>query len=432
MKNSIFLYFIIALAALASCKKDKTVFSETADERVGKVLAAYQDTLAHAPNGWKGFIFPGGLNGGVVAFYFKFNNANRVEMFSDFDSVSNVTVLQSSYRLKALQQPALIFDTYSYVSVLSDPDAAANGGSYGSGLTSDFEFAIDTIKGDTIMLTGRLHSTKAYLVKASQQEMNDYYNKKHTNRAFNNINKHLVYFKRVTFGGVTYEVVPNFDNRTVIITWVDGNGPHVVTTGYYYTTTGIAFITPIVSGSTTINGLDNIVWNNSALSMTLSVNGFNQTVATATRPLVIDATSPSRWWSSYARYLTNQGFHINGVDDALGIRNVTYFYGLSYESGGGTFLDAMGVYQLYNNQFHADYAPLFNPPTFTAGKAIFHYSRNFGNVSSTFTLSDSLTVDITRTQLTDALGYYLVQLGTTTYDMVGARDAKAWVRWYAN
>ena len=432
MKNSIFLYFIIASAALASCKKDKTVFSETADERVGKVLTAYQDTLANAPNGWKGFIFPGGLGGGVVAFYFKFNNANRVEMFSDFDSLSNVTVLQSSYRLKALQQPALIFDTYSYVSVLADPDAAANGGSYGSGLTSDFEFAIDTLKGDTMMLTGRLHSTKAYLVKASQQEMNDYYNKKHTNRAFDNINKYLVYFKRVTFAGITYEVLANIGSRTVTITWVDSNGPHIVTVGYYYTTTGIAFITPIVSGSTIITGFNNIVWNSSALTMTLSVNGAaSQTVATAIRPLVIDATAPTRWWQA-SRWISFDGFHINGVDDALGIKSVSNFYAMSYEPGGGVNYDVMGIFQVIGNQLHEDYAPGFLPPSFTAGKAIFRYSLTFGNVSPTFTLSDSLRVDQTRNQLIDAMGYYLVQLGATTYDMVGARDAKAWVHWTGN
>ena len=45
-------------------------------------------------------------------------------MFSDFDSTSAVTLQESSYRLKAEQQPTLIFDTYSYVHVLADPNEA--------------------------------------------------------------------------------------------------------------------------------------------------------------------------------------------------------------------------------------------------------------------------------------------------------------------
>jgi len=163
MKKAL-LYILVASTGFLSCKKDKTVFSQTPDERLNAVLKADQDTLVNAPYGWKGFVFPSGLSGGVVGFYFKFNNSNRVQMFSDFDSLSAVTMMESSYRLKALQQPALIFDTYCYVTVLADPDGSVNGGPYGAGLSSDFEFSIDSIKGDTIRLTGRTHGSKAFLV----------------------------------------------------------------------------------------------------------------------------------------------------------------------------------------------------------------------------------------------------------------------------
>jgi len=424
-----FIYLVIASAVFASCKKDKTVFSESPDERINKVLTAYQQTIVNAPNGWKGYIFPSGLSGGVVSFYFKFNNANRVEMFSDFDSLSNVTVMESSYRLKALQQPALIFDTYSYVSVLADPDATVNGGSFGSGLLSDFEFAIDSVTTDTIKLTGRKNSSKAYLVKASKQEMDSYYNKQHTNRAFDNISKYLTYFKRVTVGGVVYEVLVNTETRTVTITWIDSNGnTHRVTTGYYYTVTGIAFTTPVVNGATTISGFDNVVWNSSTLTMTLSINGAGQTVAGAARPLSPDATGGVRWWAG-TTWVTQQGFHINGVDDALGIAGISNFYYLSYEPGGGVNYDIIGVYQVISNQLHLDYAPGFLPPTFYAdGRTVFRWSQNFGAISS----ADSAIVAKTRIQMTNSQGYYFVQMDASTYDMVGALDGKAWVRWYAN
>ncbi|HSC37724.1 MAG TPA: DUF4302 domain-containing protein, partial [Chitinophagaceae bacterium] len=327
MKKIAILYFIVASVVVGSCKKDKTVFSETADERLNKVLTAYQDTLINAPYGWKGFIFPSGQPNGVFGFYFKFKAANRVEMFSDFDSLSNVTVMESSWRLKALQQPALIFDTYSYVTVLADPDASVNGGEYGSGLSSDFEFAIDSVKADTIKLTGRKNSSKAWLVKATKQDMDDYYNKKHTNRLFNNISKYLTYFKRITVGATTYEIVPNPQSKTVTITWVDGSGvAHTVTTGYYYTTTGIGFVPPVTNGSTTISGFDNISWDAVNSLLTVTVNGTAMIIAPAATPIAPDPAVSTRWYQ-YALgqggyWITATGFHVNGVDDAFNITKI--------------------------------------------------------------------------------------------------------------
>ena len=128
MKKVLIIVFIIT-ACLSSCKKaDKPAFDKSADERLNETLAAYQTQLSGAQNGWKGFIATDSGRGSTYSFYFKFNNANRVVMLSDFDSVSAVTPKESSYRLKALQQPSLLFDTYSYLHVLSDPDETVNGG----------------------------------------------------------------------------------------------------------------------------------------------------------------------------------------------------------------------------------------------------------------------------------------------------------------
>jgi len=434
-----FIYFVAASVVLASCKKDKTVFSESADDRINTVLTAYSDALVNAPYGWKGFVFPGALNGGAVAFYFKFNNANRVDMFSDFDSLSNVTVKQSSYRLKALQQPALIFDTYSYITVLADPDAAANGGYYGSGLVSDFEFAIDSIKGDTVKLTGRLHSTKAYLVKASKQEMDLFYNKKHNNRLFENLNKYLKYFKRFTAGGVTYEIILNTLNRTAFITWIDGSGnAHTIVTAYYYTTTGVGFITPVVNGSTTISGLDNITWNPSTLSMTWTVNGAGTTVLGNKDPLATDVSAPVRWWQGASGtqggyWISVNGFHINGVDDAYGIKNIPNFYYLGYVPNifnGG--YDGLAFFKVLNNALTWQYIPAYSPmKTNPAGISTLQYLGNYYHDPSITKVPTSHSIPVYRTvlQFTDPMGYRFVQLDDRLFDMVNVRDGQVWIRW---
>ncbi len=140
MKNLLIILFLL-IAAISSCKKeDKSVFDKSPDERLNEKLAEYQGQLSSAQNGWKGLLRTDSGRGSTHSFYFKFNNTNRVVMLSDFDSLSAVTLKESSYRLKALQQPSLIFDTYSYLHVLSDPDPRVNGGVTGAGLLSDFEF----------------------------------------------------------------------------------------------------------------------------------------------------------------------------------------------------------------------------------------------------------------------------------------------------
>src|SRR5437868_7377543 len=106
------LSFFVATVFLAACKKNEDhVFNQTPDERINQALQNYQSQLSGAQYGWKAVLYPKG--GGAYFFYLKFNDANRVQMVSDFDSASAVNVKESSYRLKALQQPSLIFDTYS-------------------------------------------------------------------------------------------------------------------------------------------------------------------------------------------------------------------------------------------------------------------------------------------------------------------------------
>jgi len=58
------------------------------------------------------------------------------------------------------------------------------------------------------------------------------------------------------------------------------------------------------------------------------------------------------------------------------------------------------------------------------GRAVFSYlSDVVGPYPSTGPAA------LTRTQLLLPQGYYFIQTGPTTYDMVSALDAKAWISW---
>ncbi|HOZ78281.1 MAG TPA: DUF4302 domain-containing protein, partial [Ferruginibacter sp.] len=110
----------LVLLAVSSCRKvdDSSVFGQSPDQRINETLAKYQAQLSGAQYGWKGIVATN--EGGNFTFYFSFNDSNRVKMLSSFDSVSATVLKESSFRLKALQQPSLLFDTYSYIHQLAD------------------------------------------------------------------------------------------------------------------------------------------------------------------------------------------------------------------------------------------------------------------------------------------------------------------------
>jgi hypothetical protein len=434
--KKIFIYTIVVIIGFSGCnKKEDTVFDKSIDVRLNEKLAADQKALTGAPYGWKGLIYPAGLKGGVVAFYFKFDTSNRVEMFSDFDPASAITPMTASYRLKALQQPSLLFDTYSYVHVLADPDGSVNGGDYGGGLGSDFEFAIDSIAGDSVKLTGRFNKSKAFLVKATQAEMKSYYDKQYSNRLFSNISKYTTYFKRLVTGSSQYEIKVNQTTRTLTLTWVDDKGvEHTVTTGYYYTTNGIALSPAFVDGPNVISSLNDISWSGSTSTLSFTVNGTASAIVGSGEPINIDLDGPRRWWQ-YALdqggyWIAPYGFHVNGVDDAYGLTKTSDFFYLFYfpqfKTQSGITYDLLGNMKVVNNALSFAYGNAYRPPNFTSdGRVSFAYLGTLGNVPT----ADSIPVFKTAAQFTDSYGYYLVRIDSTHYDMVSARDGKAWLSW---
>lgn len=430
----ILLLGVIVTMILSSCKKDEDpAFDKSADERITEQLNAYQAQLSGAANGWKGLITTNGGNGSIYSFYFKFNDQNRVSMLSDFDSSSAVTLKESSYRLKALQQPSLIFDTYSYLHVLADPDGAVNGGNDGAGLLSDFEFYFDSSSADTIRLVGRFNGSKLALVRATQAEENAYTSGQLA--AGLNINKILTYFKRLTLGTQLYDISIEPVSRQFVFSWLDGSGNlQSFTTQYYFVSGGIVFTTPFVNGPQTITGFNNITWTAATETISLTVNGAPATIVGIVVPLKVDTGAPRRWWNygvtNDSYWISEKGFHVNGVDDAFGIRSLTsggaryYFliYWPDYDPGvndvfAPIFLNAAGtgLELLYGT------APV---PSFTSdGRVIFNQLGNYGPYPGTGPAGQ------TRALLYNASGYYFVQTSATTYDMVSASNGKSWISW---
>ena len=186
MKRIIYLLIpvLIALTVL-SCKRDyDDDYMGSVDERLNATLTAYQNELTSAEHGWMANI---STSEGIYRFWMKFyvNNGevmndlkgNRVTMITDnmnydYSGVNGGTAVPgtSSFRLKALQRPTLIFDTYSYLAVLCDPDDNVSHGSGNQGLQTDFEYEIASYEDSVFTLRGRTHRANATLVKATAEE----------------------------------------------------------------------------------------------------------------------------------------------------------------------------------------------------------------------------------------------------------------------
>ena len=432
-------HLLLLIVLVSSCRKDADhLFSESVDQRLSKQLGAYQEQLSGAAYGWKMIIEPAG--GGAYGFYMKFNDANRVDMVSDFDSASAVTLKESSYRLKAMQQPSIIFDTYSYLHVLADPNGFVNGGPDGLGLQSDFEFFFnDSTTADTIKLTGRVNGSKAILVRASQEESGAYTSGAFNVNQFQNVlGKILQYFKQLTISGKSYDLNINPGTRTIIITSVDDQGnPSTFTTSFYFSLNGIEFSQPFPAGSTIVTGFYSPVWSGATQTITAGIGNNNSvTIKGVIKPQVLDTEAPRRWWQIMADegnfWYTYTGFHVDAMDDAYGLTGIQNFVALGfwpqYGTSGGITYDLAGYLMNEDGQLSLNFGTAFRAPTFTTdGRIRFgDYLGDLGDIPD-----DAMDPYVnTALKLLETSGFYLVQISDDQYDMVNAANARAWISWY--
>lgn len=275
-----YLIVIAGIVTMMSACKKKTdpVFDQSPDERLATVMNAFQDKLVKQTDGWKVLVSP--LTPGTYPFYMKFTNSNRVTMLSDISDSTAGVPRESSYRLKALQQPTIIFDTYNYLHILMDPTPAIAGADYGVGLASDIEYYLPTAliaalqgnKPDTIntmTLKGRYNGAGIVFTKASSAEAASYTagNWKNLRVAVNNYvsaNRHRLY---LDFGdGIKVLVTIDQTNRTVSFFWIKNGTPFSFNTSFYFTLDGLQLATPFNYNSTTV--ISKITWDNVKLTGT--------------------------------------------------------------------------------------------------------------------------------------------------------------------
>ena len=439
-----YLPILLILLVLNACKKDfdETVFGESTDKRLTKTLDSLQARLVNEPGGWIAFLTTG--TGVTTAFYFRFNDSNRVVMVNP--DVTNGTVpKESSYRLKALQQPVLMFDTYSYLHIFADPNGAVNNGKNGVGQRSDFEFAYDPSVSDkdSIVLRGRMHNSKMVLRPAAAEDAAAVANNQFSGLVFDSLSKsYLNYFKRFDIGSNTYEIVVNPRTRYLKLAWRQGGSTYKeATTKFIATPSGVIFSEVINANGIQIKGFSGVVWNTGTRTISFNINDQRVTPVGFEHPIQVDAAAPRRWWE-YSRdqkdyWLSVTGFRVNGVDDAYKVASLPLYRHLMYQAENGvyngTMYDAFGYVNGIAGLVTRVFAPgIISPPNFIPDGHI-TFSLAAGADEGLFFGTNPGAASINAfapalLKMTDAQGYIFVQINDT-YDMVDAVNATSWINW---
>ena len=167
-----YITLVLALVLMGGYGCNREVVSGLDDSvmlKTQQLLDSYNKALIDAPNGW---IIQIKTNEGFYRFWMEFKEGGIVNMLTDNIRLasSSTTVQESFYSIQQKQRATIVFETYSYLSVLNDPDNGISGGSGHVGLETDFEFEVDSFVNGVFELTGRINRVQARMIQATQDQ----------------------------------------------------------------------------------------------------------------------------------------------------------------------------------------------------------------------------------------------------------------------
>lgn len=419
--------------AFSSCKKESTepIIGDV-DERLSEVLASYQDQLIDAEFGWKGYLLTD--NETPATFLFKFNDKNRTVMSADYKP----TEVESSYRLKALQRPTLMFDSYSTLHLIADPTSSVFGGETANGYFSDFEFAFLSASADTIKLEGTFNKSKLILIKSkSAEESNAVFTS--LQEISNVVSKLKTYFKRTTIGGLECEVKLDGVAQILAFSYLDGEILKTLKSNYYVSGNDLILHSPLIIGKETITQLTDLSFDVPTGFINANFNGNSIQIKEAVSPLKMDMGAAQRWYNQRAAnfndcWVSDYAFHANGVDDFCKFRDVPNFQTLWY-AGASVFGGPYDGMITFTTGLAAPYTFSNTPIDIHEGKAKFTLFASAGTFTGTSPIAMAMSAARKILYGASTAGsseeWYLIPTSEDgkKYDMVRVSDAQAWISW---
>ncbi len=285
--KKIFLYFILFQLAFTACKKAEVepLFEESANKRVATQIDGYKKLLAGSEFGWKGEYYPEAGKAGGYSFYLKFDATGKVTMYSDIDNFYYFAngydrAFETTYQIKSLQKPTLIFDSYSYLHELVNPDY--NGG---TGQLADLELEFTSaITDNKVTLVGRKNQTQMTLTKIGKVE-SDALAKGGLANIFNSTFDYINSPKFLTLvfpTGEKADIAIDLSGKIFGVYFINkSNQPDLLTSAFVTTTTGILLKDPLTLYGTKFQEL---FWDNVKKVYYININNNRIDVTASSKP----------------------------------------------------------------------------------------------------------------------------------------------------
>lgn len=415
--------YILFLAGLmiffSACKKVEDAPVDSTDAKLNAALSSLQTQLSGAQFGWKGYLLTDTKI--YATFLFSFTNANRTTMSADYST----TPAESSYRLKALQRPTLIFDTYSTLHLLSDPTPGKFGGATGAGYNSDFEFAVVSSSADTIKLEGTFNKSKLILVR-SQSVADNTAAFSAPNAIATTLSKLRTYFKRSTVGGKDCEVRIDVPNRVIEFSYLDGATIKKANSSYYVAGSTLIFFDPIVVGTATLTSMSGVGYDTATGFINASISGGgNLQIKEAIAPLQYDKTVAARFlanpvYGTYSECYT--GFTVDGVVDAYGVTAIPNFFDIDFIPKYNTLYSST---RFYTSAGYLSLSPAYTTTVSSDGILTNILAGYYGTAPTSTAVRNAIIN--TATNFGKAGGFYVIQTDTKVFDLVAVSDARSWI-----
>ncbi|MGV3503778.1 MAG: DUF4302 domain-containing protein [Adhaeribacter sp.] len=420
----------LLLLLLPACQnhEDPVAPADRPDARLAKVLAEYKTLLTGAPYGWKAELRTNA--GELYNFLFTFRPEDRVTMASDINGAT-ATPLESTYRLKAMQHPALLFDTYSHLHILADPDPAKNGGVAGEGRFSDFEFDFSSVTDQTITLKGQRFGSQLVLTKATQAEAATFITDLVAQaQALANLSTFTTYFKRFSVGTQAFDVQVDMAGRTLVFTYFIGEEARTFSTTFYFSGQGLVLTQPFTQGGLNISLLRNLVFNATTRQLEFSVNEVPATIRESARPVKVDVLGARNFQNAGTGnnyWVGASGITVNGVPDALKFSQLPDFQFLAlwpkFGTSNGVVYDLLGFVKVNAaGGLELAYGPAAVPRVSIDGRLIYTYLGMLGTLPA----AEEPVITQARQIWTEPQGFFVVTYDTTI-DLVSAKDGKTWI-----
>ncbi len=154
----------LILLAFTACNNDfESEFDLSPDERANEAVKEFKEALISSEYGWLTHYYPNPDKLGATSYMLKFEESGTVSMNWELYDYPD----EAEYSVKMIDQPLLVFDTYSKFSRMTDPEIGEPSKGYGG--EQEFGFIRKSADGNTLYLAERVNEDPMVLVKATAE-----------------------------------------------------------------------------------------------------------------------------------------------------------------------------------------------------------------------------------------------------------------------